>query len=241
MTVQVLPGQGAIDDARLELRRRSISFLPTAVGSLVRRAMRKLGLRASPDIGDMVKSWDVLETIRFVEKNVPKDVPVLDIGAYACEILVALHRLGFRRLHGIDLDKRIATMPHSGAISYSIGDFHSTAFPDQTFGAITSISVIEHGYRPDELFKEMSRLLRPGGYFIASFDYWPEKIDTRAEKFFGMDWLIFSREDVEALIACARRHGLSPVGNLEYSARERPISFSGRQYTFGWLALQKSP
>jgi SAM-dependent methyltransferase len=240
MTLKVLLNRSAIDVARLELRKKNISFLPSPLGSLFRRVLRKLGFGTSPDIGDWVKSWDVLETIAFVERNVSREVPILDIGAYACEILVALNKLGYKQLHGIDLDKRIALMPRAGEISYSVGDFHRTPFQDGTFGAITSISVIEHGYRPDELFMEMSRLLKPNGYFIASFDYWPEKIDTTSERFFGMDWLIFSRNDVEELIASAQRYGLSPLGVLDFTARERPIPFGGKQYTFGWLVLQKT-
>jgi SAM-dependent methyltransferase len=115
-----------------------------------------------------------------------------------------------------------------------------TPFADATFKAITSISVIEHGFDAQALLKEMSRLLQPGGYFIASFDYWPEKIDTTGIEFFGMDWLIFSRQEVADFIGQAAEYGLVPDGELHYAGQETPIECAGKKYTFGWLALKKT-
>ena len=87
----------------------------------------------------------------------------------------------------------------------------------------------------------MSRLIRPGGYFIASFDYWPDKIDTTSVPFFGMDWKIFSQQEVLAFIDEARAYNLAPCGNIDLAAEERPIECAERKYTFAWLVLQKSP
>ena len=96
-----------------------------------------------------------------------------------------------------------------------------------------------HGYGGQALLKEMSRLLQQGGYFIASFDYWPEKIDTTGIKSFGMDWKIFSRQDVADFIGQAAGFGLVPVGELHYDGQETPIECGGKKYTFGWLVLKK--
>ena len=85
----------------------------------------------------------------------------------------------------------------------------------------------------------MSRLLKPRGYFIASFDYWPEKIDATGVKLFGMDWKIFSRQDVTDFIEHAGVYGLAPVGELHYDGQEATVKYGDRKYTFGWLALEK--
>ncbi len=114
-----------------------------------------------------------------------------------------------------------------------------TPFADGSFRAITAISVIEHGFDGTALLSEVSRLLAPGGYFIASFDYWPEKIDTTGTTFFDMSWTIFSREEVDDFIALAARHGLEPVGEREYDAASAPIRCGGKDYTFAWLVLGK--
>jgi len=192
-------------------------------------------------IGDFVKSWDVLETIRFLQDHVAKDLPVLDIGAYASEIVVALHKLGYRDISGADLDPRLAQMPHLNAIRYQVCNFMETPFEDDSFEAITAISVIEHGYDGDALFREVERLLRPGGFFVASFDYWRSKIKTDGIKFFGMSWMIFSEADVGRMVECAGLRGLHPVGELDFNGSEKPINCGGRDYTFGWIVLQKDP
>lgn len=235
MGMAVLQNEGQIDKARKELVRRNLSTLDSPLRNLLRR----VGLDRSPGVGDHVKSWDVLRTVEFLEERVPKDKAIVDIGAYASEILIALHRLGYRKLVGVDLNPRLREMQHADVIRYEISDFLRTPFPDASFDAITSISVIEHGFQADRLLHETSRLLRPGGYFIASFDYWPEKIDTTGTRFFDMDWIIFSKADMKTFIDAARPYGLAPAGSMAMDAAEKPIECGGKKYTFGWLALQK--
>jgi SAM-dependent methyltransferase len=190
-------------------------------------------------IGDKRKSWDVLKTARFLETNVSKASAVLDVGAYASEILYILYKLGFADLTGIDLNPNLGRMPQLGDIKYVSGDFTKTDFPSQRFGAVTAISVLEHGFCGAKVFSEVSRLLQPRGYFVGSIDYWPDKIDTSGIDFFGVDWKIFSKNELLGLISEARQFGLVPVGQLEFDASERTVRCSGRRYTFAWFAFQK--
>jgi SAM-dependent methyltransferase len=237
VSVEVLQSKQAVSEARSHLEQRGISCLGMEVGRL--GLWERLMRQPEPRLGDRVKSWDVLKTAEFVEAHFPRSARVLDLGAYCSEILCVLHKLGFERLTGIDLNRRVRSMPFAPRIRYEVGNFLKSPFPDGSFDVVTSISVIEHGYDPPRLLAEMSRLLAPGGCFVASFDYWPDKIDTAGTKFFGMDWCIFSGDDVKALVAEAGRHGLSPVGALSLGASERTVSAAGRDYTFGWVALRK--
>ncbi len=238
MSLEVLQTNEDVERARVRLEERGLSCVGMEFGEP--GVLSRLLKRRGPDrIGDRLKSWDVLRTAEFIELSFPKTARVLDIGAYSSEILCVLHRLGFERPTGIDLNPGIRRMPYPEAIRYEVGNFLRTPFPDGAFDVVTSISVIEHGFDAPALLREMSRLLAPGGCFIASFDYWPDKIDTTGTKFFGMDWRIFSREEVRQLVDFARGFGLIPPGSLSFEARERPVRCAAREYTFAWLVLRK--
>ncbi|PPC95361.1 MAG: hypothetical protein CTY33_01045 [Methylotenera sp.] len=235
MSMKVLKNNSQIESARKELINRGASCLESPFQTLLRRFRLHSGVK----LGDKIKSWDVLETLKFLDQNIQKHDPVLDIGCYASEIIVALHKQGYTNLTGADLNPELNLMPGQGSIRYETTNFMHTPFPDASFKAITSISVIEHGFDAHALLKEMSRLLQSGGYFIASFDYWPEKIDTAGIKFFGMDWLIFSKDDVANFIQLANSYGFKAVGDFNANSEDTPIECGGKKYTFGWLVLEK--
>lgn len=236
MSLEVLQAKRQIQEGRRELRARGLSCLTPGW----KRWLKRHGLSAGIDVGDDVKSWDVLKTVQFIETHVAKDAPVLDIGAFASEVPLVLHRLGFKRISAIDLNPDLGKMPHAGSIDYRVGNFLQAPFPDGSFAAISAISVIEHGFDGQALATEMARLLKPGGYFIASFDYWPDKISTEGQDIFGLSWTIFSRPEVERFVATAGARGLTPFGKLSFAASDKAISCFERDYTFAWLVLKKS-
>ncbi len=239
MSMEVLQNKSQITKARHELDKKGASHVDLP-DSRLKSLMRKIGLVSGVVMGDMVKSWDVLATVDFIETHVKKNEPILDIGCYCSEILASLHKVGYSNLTGADLNLKLSEMPYQNAIKYEVTNFMHTKYEDASFKAITSISVIEHDFNAQDLLKEMSRLLKPAGYFIASFDYWPDKINTNGTQFFGMDWTIFSKDEVSGFIADAAAYGLRPVGEMNYSGKDRPIDCAGKQYTFGWLVLKKS-
>lgn len=237
MTLEVLQSEKQIREGRRILERRGLSSMTTSW----RRWLQRRRLMQGVEVGDRLKSWDVLKTAQFMEAHVARTAPVLDIGAYASEIPPLLHRMGYRRVCAIDLNPELARMPFPSAIDYRVADFLQAPYQDGSFAAITAISVIEHGFDREALVAEMSRLLAPGGYFIASFDYWPEKIATDGQDVFGMSWTIFSRVEVQELIATAAQAGLKPFGAMNFSCSgEKPISCFSRDYTFAWMVLQRS-
>lgn len=233
MTCQVMQQRGDYRSARQTLRRRGLSFIPPRYSRLpaVGRLYRGRG------IGDVRKSWDVLLMLERIAQFGP-GTRVLDMGAYQSELTAALVKSGMADVTGIDLDFP-GGAPLDGA-TYVTGDMMDAPFPDASFDVITSVSVIEHGFDAERLFGEVARLLRPGGSFLASFDYWPEKIDTSDTPLFGLPWSIFSEQEVLSLFDVAERHGLKSAGPIDLEAGERAISFEGRQYTFGLLEVRKS-
>jgi len=235
MTMEVLQDKLQIKKARKELINKGVSFIDSSLQAF----LRKLRILRKIEIGDMVKSWDVLATINFLNDAVSKEEPILDIGCYASELIIALNKLGYTNLTGADLNQNIHCMPYQESIKYVINDFMRTKFQDASFRAITSISVIEHGFDGQKLLKETSRLLMTNGYFIASFDYWPKKIDTSNIKHFGMEWKIFSKDEVVDFITEAASYGLFPVGELKYDGKHETIFCATKHYTFAWLVLKK--
>lgn len=236
MSMKVLQSKEQISSSRKKLMSKGVQPLESSFFSLLRR----IGFSRGIALGDHVKSWDVLETLNFIDEHLVKSDAILDIGCYASEVPVALYEMGYSNISGADLNSELQKMPHSDSINYVSTNFMHTEFKDSSFSAVTSISVIEHGFDGQALLKEMSRLLKPGGYFIASFDYWPEKIDTTGIKFFDMDWLIFSKQDVSDFIEQAAAYGLTPVSDLDFDSSDTPIKCGGKDYTFGWLALSKT-
>jgi len=242
----VLQRRADIETARAELERRELlPPRPSAAKRFVARFARKLG-RSNPAVDlypDPVKSWDVLRTIEAVSSSVARDDPVLDVGSVASAVLPCLHSLGYQKLTGIDLDERVHAMFHSEKIEYSVEDLTRTTRPDSSFAAITAISVIEHGVDDEALLAEVARLLRPGGLFVFSTDYWPEKVATDGVQLFGLPWRIFSADEIETLVECAHQFGLSPRSDPSSFIRavdERAIRFKGRSYTFLYGVLVRA-
>lgn len=236
MSVEVLKSKAEIEKARHELRRRELSF----TNPRWKRLACKIGISKAIDVGDELKSWDVLKTVYFIENNISKFAPILDIGAFASELPCILHNLHYSNLAGIDLNPDIKKMPYADVVRYEVSDFMHTPFESESFQVITAISVIEHGFNSRLLLAEISRLLRPHGYFVASFDYWPDKVNTRGVSVFGMDWKIFSAQEVRALLDEAVEYKLSPHGEINLTGFDKPISYSSKDYTFAWLVLQKT-
>ena len=236
MSLRVLQTSAENRAAREEMRRRGISYWPQA---LRRRLVDRLLRRPAPAVGDINKSWDVLQAVQLIEARLSRDAPVLDQGAYASEILCSLHLLGFTRLHGIDLNPAVTSMPFAGPIRYRVGDMNAAPYADGSMSAITSISALEHGLALRPLLREVARLLAPSGMFIASTDYWPDKIDTSGIRMYGLDWTIFSRAELQSLLNVAGEFGLVPLGDCSFEARDAAIECAGRHYTFAWFALQK--
>jgi len=236
MTMKVLQNMQEVTIARKRLENKGASCLESALSTYLRKYKVIRGIV----LGDFVKSWDVLKTLEFIESNVNKNEAIVDFGSYASEILIALHKVGYTNLTGADLNPDLKRMPYQGKVKYEITDFLKTKFADNSFKAITSISVIEHGFDAVALLSEVSRLLQPGGYFIASFDYWPEKIDTSGITFFGMDWTIFSKNEIIKFVDLAKTYNLSSLGEMSYGGSDTPIECGGKKYTFGWLVLKKN-
>ncbi len=199
--------------------------------------VRNLGL---PVMDDRAKNWDSLAALDCVLNNTTPRTRILDAGAELYSVILPwLFLYGYRRLEGINLvfDKPV----RRGSILYEHGDITRTRYPEESFDAITCLSVIEHGVDVDAWLTEMSRILKPGGILFTSTDYWETPVDTREQSAYGVPVRIFSRADVQRLLEIAERAGLRLTGPLSFACKDKVVHWQrvALDYTFISFALRK--
>lgn len=203
------------------------------------RLLQRLRIVRPPFLPDPIKAWDVSFAVSLLLDRCHVEDSILDLGCKDSGILPCLAVSGFKSLVGIDVDQTIVRQPRFGCIRWLPADLYRNGFERHSFTAISAISTIEHGLDVEQLAGEISRLLRPGGLWIFSTDYHPVKLDTSWTRPFGMEWTIFSREEIRSLLATFERYDLTPLGGVSLEQHATPIHWMGRRYTFLRGALQK--
>lgn len=186
------------------------------------------------------KNWDHLAAVNAIVATTPATGRVLDAGAeFYSNVLPALFVCGYRHLFGMNLS--FADSARRGPIRYLPGDITRTAFPDGYFDAITCMSVIEHGVPMEEYFREMYRVLKPGGLLITSTDYYPEPIDTRGKMAHGAPIKIFSKSEMKKMLVQAKVCGFQATGEIDLDSDGRPIRWEAYDldFTFVIFTLRK--
>ncbi len=202
------------------------------------------GLRAAglPTHHERAKNWDLLRALRTIVRTGSVASSVMDAGCGATGgvLLPSLKRLGFTNLCGLDL--AIARDVVAGGVLYLKRNIEATGLSSSTFEFIASLSVIEHGVDLKAFFREMSRLLRPGGVLLVSTDYWDVPIDTSGVRpFRGVfgEMRVFGAKDVPIMLDTAREYDLHPFSPFDLSTVEKTVRWEGRDYTFLYFELRK--
>ena len=108
--------------------------------------------------------WDDRAFRAFVIQRLKPEYHVLDLGAGA-GVLPEMNFLGqASRICGVDPDPRVTQNPylHEG----QIGHGERIPYLDNTFDIVLADNVLEHLTRPDAVFAEIARVLKPGGRFL---------------------------------------------------------------------------
>ncbi len=119
-----------------------------------------------------LRKWFHLNRYRIanslVKAKYKKGYKILDLGCGSCD---------WNREHldvfGVDLNKNMleAAKNEHRLTDYKIAEAHDTGLPSETFDIATAFEFLEHMPNYEEVIDEAERLLKPGGYFVASVPY----------------------------------------------------------------------
>lgn len=207
----------------------------------VRAALAEIERLALPPHGEAAKNWDALAALDLILRHTTRRARVFDAGGeFYSKILPWLGLYGYTRLVAGNLD--FDATEHRGAIRYERMDLTHTRFADASVDAVTCLSVIEHGIDIDDYFREMARVLKPGGVLITSTDFWETPVDTRGQDAHGRPIRVLTPADITAALSCAGRHGFSLIAPLDLAVGDRVVTWAryGLSYTFALFSLRKT-
>ncbi|MDH7480985.1 MAG: class I SAM-dependent methyltransferase [Armatimonadota bacterium] len=176
--------------------------------------------------GGLQQSLKYLERRRLsdIEKFVPRGC-ILDMGCGAGQFLAEAKAKGWTTL-GIEIS---ALAAEHACRQYGLEviqkDLLSADLPGEHFDVITMWGVLEHLYSPTKALKEIYRMLKPGGLFVALVP----NINSTQARIFGPRWQLldvprhlyhFSESTLKRM---AREAGFAPAWT-RYFAREQDVS-----------------
>lgn len=147
--------------------------------------------------------WDVWKTCMWVANNLPKNVPVLEVGCGVGFNLIWLAENGFTELYGTDIDEKAILSGQEMArqqnypIKFWVDDGYNPArAPEKPLGAILCLNwtYLSEEFNFEKLVQRYSSMLAPGGVMVidnidAAYNYvpnnqyltsdWPKPVDQR--------------------------------------------------------------
>ena len=86
--MKILSKYNQLTETRNMLKKEGLSF---AYSNNVSYLLKRLKLPII-QIGEFNKSWDIYNSLDFINKNLAQDAKILDVGCYGSEILLTLYK-----------------------------------------------------------------------------------------------------------------------------------------------------
>jgi SAM-dependent methyltransferase len=122
---------------------------------------------------------------------------VLEVGCGWGELAEWVARETGATLVAVDLSPRMVELARERGIDASVADVQALPFPDGTFDVVVAAWMLYHVPDLDRGVREIARVLRPGGTFVASTNSRLHLHELRELVGSGPSTLKFSREDGE--------------------------------------------
>lgn len=184
---------------------------------------------------DPWKNWDALKALRVIVDETNENDFILDAGGLDSPSTINwLEKMGYSNLYLVNPELDRLTSDGIRFISDNLEDIEL----EQSFSVVLALSVLEHVKNKNEFLNKVSSLLEPGGIFICSLDYWPEKIEVNPSNV-DPRWMIYSKDEVLSLIDELENKGLCLEGEPVLDVEDRVVEWGGKKYTFIFLVFHK--
>lgn len=174
---------------------------------------------------------------------------LLDLGAGAGIVKEMNFRGQAARVCGVDPDERVLENPYLD--DAKVGQGESIPYPDASFDVVVADNVLEHLENPDAVFREVNRVLKPGGWFLAKtpnrWHYMPLAARLTPHRFHAFYNRLRGRHETDTFPTRYRANSPGQIHRLAgpagFRVREltlvesRPeyLRISGPSYLLGWL------
>jgi ADP-heptose:LPS heptosyltransferase/SAM-dependent methyltransferase len=197
------------------------------------------------------KQWEYPYAIRQIEGITKRGLKIADVGGGRGALSwflaetghdVTVYDIDFQWDAGGDplIEQKFLRFAGERGFTATFGSVFNVPAEDETFDAVTCISVLEHVPHKYYALKELFRILRPGGRLILTYDlvlsdhrnreslrreiFTPQGIEDCLREFGVSCGAIYSHEEIKDSINCVRADGLK---------------VAARDLTFGAMTLEK--
>lgn len=195
---------------------------------------------AASEFGRAYKSL-VVDELRLEPGATVADLgcgPGTDLGAFAA----AVGPKG--RVVGIDSDEEaigqaVAGLSDRANVALRVGDIHAIDLPDRSIDRVHTDRVLQHVADPDQVLREVARVLRPGGLVALAEPDWgtlvidfPEPATPDAYRTFITDRVVRNARIGRALPNVCERAGLHATRVVPITAVFRDVAEADRVFGF---------
>lgn len=98
---------------------------------------------------------------------------VLDVGCGTGAVMQLAQTLGYTA-HGIDMSPDALAYCEAKKLSVTLSTAEAIAYPDASFDVVVALDVLEHVPDHEAAVREIARVLKPGGIFVATVPAHPK-------------------------------------------------------------------